>query len=99
MPRHKPLPNKPAHPKKQFSSFKFHKTYEYCLSVPCINPRCSSFMFLVTVKYIGQENCVDELECFECKRTRRIGPHDPKRSKVETPSRRPKNDRNRSKRQ
>lgn len=87
MPRRKPLPNKPSTPRRQTTEHKTHKNYDYCCAIPCINPRCSGFMFLVTVLYNQSKAAQDELECFDCKRIRKLGPHDPKRTKVSLPKR------------
>ncbi len=81
MPRRKPIQNKPSTPRKQTTEFTYKRTFEDSCSVPCINSKCLGFMFLVTAKYGIHTHPVDELECFVCKRTRKLGPHDPKRPK------------------
>lgn len=81
MPRHKPVQNKPSTPRKQSAEFKYTRNFEHSHSVPCTNPRCPGFMFLLIAKYGIHTPATDELECFVCKRTRKMGPHDPKRAK------------------
>lgn len=81
MPRHKPLQNKPLIPRKQNNEFKTEKNFDYCYSIPCVNSRCSGFMFLLTVKYGDHGPAIDELECFTCRRIRKLGQHNPNRSK------------------
>lgn len=81
MPRRKPLQNKPSTSRKQSAEFKYRKNFDHCCSVPCINSRCLGFMFLTTVKYGLHTPAIDELECFLCKRTRKLGQHNPKRQK------------------
>jgi hypothetical protein len=84
VPRRKPEQQK-TFQKKGRTEFKFKKNFEHCCSVPCF--KCSGFMFLVTCKYSPDGPLVDELECFQCKKIRRIGPHDPTRTDVKLPKR------------
>lgn len=81
MPRRKPLPNKPSTPRKQSTEFVYEKNFEYSCSIPCANPRCGGFMFLIMAKYGIHAPVIDELECFVCKRVRKLGPHNPRRPK------------------
>jgi hypothetical protein len=81
MPRRKPLQNKPSTPRKQNSEFKYTKNYDFSASIPCVNNRCPGFMFLILCKYGINTSVMDELECFTCKRIRKLGVHEPNRNK------------------
>ncbi len=78
MPRRKPeVPPTRQKP----SSFKTKKNYDYSCCVPCINYKCDGFMFLCIAKHGTSSQVFDEMECFVCKRIKKIGSHNPKRSK------------------
>jgi hypothetical protein len=82
MPRKSPVQNSPVYRKKPSAEFKIEKDFEYSCSVPCINPRCpDGFMFLVVATYGEHTASYDELECFVCRRTRKLGLHNPSRAK------------------
>lgn len=82
MPRKHPLISAPTFKKKSSPEFKFERDFSYSCSIPCANPRCTDgFMFLVTVQYVNQGPTYDELECFCCKRTKKLGLHNPNRAK------------------
>jgi hypothetical protein len=93
MPRRKPIQSKPSTPRRQNNEFKFARNFDHCCSVPCINNRCPGFMFLVTSKYGIHTPAVDELECFVCKKVRKLGQHDPNREKPKPLARRPNDSR------
>lgn len=76
MPRKKPLIESRS-PKK--SNIKYQQNFEYCKSIPCF--KCNSFMFLVTAVY-EDGRIVDEMECFQCKKLKRLGKHQPHRAKL-----------------
>jgi hypothetical protein len=80
MPRRKVEPDKPLKPKKP-SEFKFKVNYDYSNSVPCVNKRCNGFMFMIITQGREGQGPFDCLECFNCKRTKKLGPHNPKRPK------------------
>lgn len=74
MPRHSP--ERPTYFRKP-SSIKMHVDHSQSETCDCF--KCGSFMFLVTVRYEGSDTLVDELECFQCKKIKRLGAHDPLR--------------------
>ena len=82
MPRRKPVQDK-IFRKKPTAEFKVARNFDNCCSVPCSYRRCTGFMFLVTASYGEDSPVVDELECFVCKKVKRLGDHDPNRNKPE----------------
>lgn len=80
LPRRKPVQDK-VFRKKPNPDFKVQVNYDHSCSVPCSYHRCSGFMFLVTATYGEEAHVVDELECFVCKKIKRLGDHDPNRAK------------------
>lgn len=81
MPRKKPLVFQPV-PKKMPSDLKFAKDYSYSLTTPCVSYKCDGFMFLVITKYSDHGQVFDELECSTCKKTKKLGAHQPHRKEV-----------------
>lgn len=80
MPRRKPVQDQPRN-RKNHTEFKYIRNFDNCCSVPCTYSRCVGFMFLVTASYGEDSPVVDELECFVCKKIKRLGNHDPNRAK------------------
>lgn len=75
MPRRKPI-QVPVYTKK--SEFVYHKDYSNSNTKPCSNKRCNGFMFLTLVMKENSKPC-DVLECFLCKKTKKLGNHIPNR--------------------
>jgi hypothetical protein len=75
MPRKKPI-QPPVYAKK--SEFTFHKNYDFSSSKPCLNKKCNGFMFLTILMKDNSKPC-DVLECFVCKKTKKLGNHLPNR--------------------
>lgn len=81
MPRRKPIQQVPNFPRNKPSEFKFEKNFEFSYTIPCINKRCNGFMFLTMTKYGVHTPVFDEFECFTCKKTCKLGHHNPNRKK------------------
>ena len=76
MPRRKP-PQNPVFTKK--SEFVYHKDFSQSNSCPCLNKRCNGFMFLTIKNKEHSKTLIDVLECFLCKKTKKLGSHIPNR--------------------
>jgi hypothetical protein len=99
MPRRKPIQKKIANTRKPNNEFKYKRNFDYSCSVPCTNHRCPGFMFLVVSKYGVYTPAVDELECFACKKVRKLGQHLPNREKPKPLTQKPTNTRKAQKEQ
>jgi hypothetical protein len=80
MPRKNPEEKK-TYTRKSSPDLEPVKSHEHSATTQCTNRRCNGFMFLVIAKYAFDDRVHDELECFTCRRIKKLGPHDPHRPK------------------